>query len=339
MPFRTRDAGGDAPRLHFWRRGATFPLVFSRLPGARGCQRLLGRHPPRLQVGASGAVDRRDPDRGPDRMGSGGRNRRYSAVRPHGFIGSADDIGPNPRDNFGVLDRPRGEEDASSLQVSALTPREREVLEAAVEGPSARAIASRLSLTEATVRSHLSAIYSKLGVAGRVELLARLNGGPSVPTAGHEIEAERDNPKPGHAGRKNTAVALAAVMTVAVLTAAALLAIQPSSPPSIDLATVSRLITSDAVARLDLSGTTLTITEKSGGQLRVESVTEDQFQPIQIAAVNAAIPVGASSATPASLATDLAILASLAIPVLLLLAILLGLVRLLRRPPPARLAG
>src|SRR5205823_723380 len=48
---------------------------------------------------------------------------------------------------------------------------------AALDGLSARAIASRLSLTEATVRSHLSAIYSKLGVAGRVELLARQNGG------------------------------------------------------------------------------------------------------------------------------------------------------------------
>jgi DNA-binding CsgD family transcriptional regulator len=64
---------------------------------------------------------------------------------------------------------------SQNLDLSLLSPRENDVLEVAVQGLSAREIAGRLSLTEATVRSHLSAAYSKLGVAGRVELLARMN--------------------------------------------------------------------------------------------------------------------------------------------------------------------
>jgi DNA-binding CsgD family transcriptional regulator len=64
---------------------------------------------------------------------------------------------------------------AQNLDLSPLSPRESEVLDVAVQGLSARDIARRLSLTEATVRSHLSAAYSKLGVSGRVELLARMN--------------------------------------------------------------------------------------------------------------------------------------------------------------------
>ena len=65
---------------------------------------------------------------------------------------------------------------AQNLDLSLLSPREGEVLDVAVQGLSVRDIAERLSLTEATVRSHLSATYSKLGVSGRVELLARMNG-------------------------------------------------------------------------------------------------------------------------------------------------------------------
>lgn len=60
------------------------------------------------------------------------------------------------------------------LDLSALSPSEREVLERARSGSTAAELACELSLTEATVRTHLSHIYEKLGVRGRVELLARL---------------------------------------------------------------------------------------------------------------------------------------------------------------------
>lgn len=237
-------------------------------------------------------------------------------------------------------DRLPGEDaDAPAPELSALSPREREVLDAALEGLSARAIATRLSLSEATVRSHLSAIYSKLEVGGRVELLARLIGKASSPSPVHETTIETDDREPRDDRPKNRRAVLVAVVTVAVLTTAAFLVVQLSSPHQSDLATVSRLIASNAVVRLDLSGSTLTVTQKGGEQLRIESVGVDEFQPIQIAAANASIPVTASSAAQPPLATQLAVLATLSIPVVLLVAVLLVLVRLIRRAPPVRFAG
>jgi two-component system response regulator DesR len=50
-----------------------------------------------------------------------------------------------------------------------LTPREREVLGAAVDGSAVADIADRLSLSEGTVRNHLSVAIKKLGVRNRVE--------------------------------------------------------------------------------------------------------------------------------------------------------------------------
>jgi DNA-binding CsgD family transcriptional regulator len=65
-------------------------------------------------------------------------------------------------------------------RLSALTPAEQAVLDQALTGVTAREIAERLSLSEATVRSHLSSIYVKLGVSGRVALLAHFRGFEAV---------------------------------------------------------------------------------------------------------------------------------------------------------------
>jgi DNA-binding CsgD family transcriptional regulator len=64
-------------------------------------------------------------------------------------------------------------------KLSVLTPAEQAVLDQALTGVPAREIAEHLSLSEATVRSHLSSIYVKLGVSGRVALLAHFRGGES----------------------------------------------------------------------------------------------------------------------------------------------------------------
>ena len=70
-------------------------------------------------------------------------------------------------------------------RLSALTPAEQAVLDQALTGVTAREIAEHLSLSEATVRSHLSSIYVKLGVSGRVALLAHFRGSdaPLLPAA------------------------------------------------------------------------------------------------------------------------------------------------------------
>lgn len=53
-----------------------------------------------------------------------------------------------------------------------LTPRERQVMQAAADGLTARQIGRRLGVSERTVTTHLTSIYRKLGVSNRVAALA-----------------------------------------------------------------------------------------------------------------------------------------------------------------------
>jgi len=55
----------------------------------------------------------------------------------------------------------------------SLTRREREVARLAARGHTAREIAERLTITERTVEGHLGAVYAKLGVSSKLELVRR----------------------------------------------------------------------------------------------------------------------------------------------------------------------
>jgi DNA-binding NarL/FixJ family response regulator len=59
---------------------------------------------------------------------------------------------------------------ASSGSGFGLTSREIEIIAAIKEGSSNREIASKLAISEETVKRHLSNIYGKLGVSSRLEL-------------------------------------------------------------------------------------------------------------------------------------------------------------------------
>jgi DNA-binding NarL/FixJ family response regulator len=72
-------------------------------------------------------------------------------------------------------------EPTSTSPLDALSVREREVLELAVGGMRNREIAERLMISSNTVKFHLRAIYSHLGVHNRIQ-------------AAHAIEYERDGP-------------------------------------------------------------------------------------------------------------------------------------------------
>lgn len=56
------------------------------------------------------------------------------------------------------------------LKIDQLTPREREIAQVACTGVTNKQIAEKLSISEATVRHHLGAVFSKLGVSTRSEL-------------------------------------------------------------------------------------------------------------------------------------------------------------------------
>jgi two-component system nitrate/nitrite response regulator NarL len=56
-------------------------------------------------------------------------------------------------------------------KIDSLTPREREVIVLVGKGLKNKAIAQRLSISDSTVRHHLTAIFSKLGVADRLSLV------------------------------------------------------------------------------------------------------------------------------------------------------------------------
>ena len=62
---------------------------------------------------------------------------------------------------------------AAAAQVEELSTREMEILELLAAGHSNKQIASRLSLTEGTVRWHLWHVYNKLHVRSRTEAVLK----------------------------------------------------------------------------------------------------------------------------------------------------------------------
>jgi DNA-binding NarL/FixJ family response regulator len=59
-----------------------------------------------------------------------------------------------------------------------LTARQREIVDAVLEGASNKEIASRLSISEQTVKNQLTTVYEKLGIHNRVQLSLTYRGAP-----------------------------------------------------------------------------------------------------------------------------------------------------------------
>lgn len=60
---------------------------------------------------------------------------------------------------------------AEGGELGGLTPREREIVALVAEGLRNEEVGRRLGITEKTVRNHLTAVFQKLGVSGRLELV------------------------------------------------------------------------------------------------------------------------------------------------------------------------
>ncbi len=65
---------------------------------------------------------------------------------------------------------PQQARDPEADKIAALTPREREIVALICEGLQNNDISARLTISSATVRNHLGAIFNKLGVTSRLEL-------------------------------------------------------------------------------------------------------------------------------------------------------------------------
>lgn len=71
---------------------------------------------------------------------------------------------------------PRSPSNIDTSAFDALTPREREIALLVGEGVSNKIIARRLDITERTVKAHLGAVFSKLGIPGRLQLALLVTG-------------------------------------------------------------------------------------------------------------------------------------------------------------------
>src|SRR5207247_8141466 len=75
------------------------------------------------------------------------------------------------RDNVvGLVETLRAHMVTAAAPKFGLTPRELEIVGAVTAGLSNKEIARQFSLSEETVRHHLTKIYSKVGVSNRLEL-------------------------------------------------------------------------------------------------------------------------------------------------------------------------
>ena len=65
---------------------------------------------------------------------------------------------------------------AAEADLSALSEREAQVARAVAEGKSNKEVADQLFISERTVKAHLGAVFEKLGVRDRVQLVLRMSG-------------------------------------------------------------------------------------------------------------------------------------------------------------------
>jgi len=76
-----------------------------------------------------------------------------------------------------------GSEAARAVKVPSLTPRQRQVLAFLADGVPAKVIATKLGLSETTVRNHIRGIFLELGCHSQLEAVAKARKIGALPSA------------------------------------------------------------------------------------------------------------------------------------------------------------
>ncbi|MEU6256008.1 response regulator transcription factor [Streptomyces sp. NPDC047043] len=92
------------------------------------------------------------------------------------------------------LEQPERQESDLCPEVTELTPREREVTRMVARGMSTEEVARELIIGEATVRTHLYRVRTKLGVRDRAELVSLAYRTGLIHSAGQPLGDERLEP-------------------------------------------------------------------------------------------------------------------------------------------------
>ena len=84
-----------------------------------------------------------------------------------------------------LVQRNPGADGGAVCDLSALSEREAQVARAVAQGRSNKEVAEQLFISERTVKAHLGAIFDKLGVRDRVQLVLKLQSSfPAVESGG-----------------------------------------------------------------------------------------------------------------------------------------------------------
>jgi DNA-binding CsgD family transcriptional regulator len=231
----------------------------------------------------------------------------------------------------------QGDDRIRDEDLDALTGAERTVLGLARKGRSAREIATDLVVTEATVRSHLSRIYAKLGVRGQLELMARLGSAASEPVENDAtVDATRNSADTSR--RRRRRLALAGTIAVVALAAAAIAIVSlREPPPEISYSQLLEAVERGDVVSIEQVGLELTIMTDGGLMFRSEMPTvlaDPYVDLIELAAASGVdVPEYSASDPPDSASIGLLamILLSLVVNVGLLALAAFVVIRIWRR--------
>lgn len=175
-----------------------------------------------------------------------------------------------------------------------LTASERRVLDEALLGLTIHEIAARLFLSEATVKTHLTHVYDKLGVRGRVDLMARLRSEPKTPPAAQGESTHNDSPR--RRGRFPAWFLPAGVVAVAslILVVGALVTLSNRAQP-LTFDELSSLVEQGMIAQVRSEGEVITATAGDGREYQLSSERRAEVRRL---ALNNDIPYGEAPAAP-----------------------------------------